>query len=62
MIVGKNDWSTICRGERERSERCNDVRAPDNTMMNGIALGQCDMWATRCKIDDKTARTFRKCG
>jgi hypothetical protein len=40
----------------------NDVSVPDNTTTDGVAHGKCDMWVTRCKIDDETARRFRGCG
>ena len=38
----------------------NDVRVLESTMMDGLARGQCQMWVTRCKIDDKMARRVRR--
>ena len=38
----------------------NDVRVPESTMMDGLARGQCQMWVTRCKIDDKIGRRLRR--
>jgi len=43
-----------------REKDLNDVRVPDNTMMNGLARGQCHMWVTSCKIDDKTTEMIRR--
>lgn len=39
-----------------REKDLNDVRVLDGTMMDGLARGQCHVWATRCMIDDKTYR------
>lgn len=57
-IVAKNDWSLSAEA---REKDPNDVRVPDNTMMDTAAHSQCDIWVTRCKIDDTMPRRFRGC-